>query len=65
MRMPCRTSLIASNSAATARSQHTGIVNLLKLDRSVHTIVDAVDSRIWLTLHLSNEALVDRLLLRR
>jgi prepilin-type N-terminal cleavage/methylation domain-containing protein len=62
MRMPCMTSAIPSNWAATARSQHTGVVNVLKLDGSVDTIPDSVDRKTWIGLHSRDSNLVDRLL---
>ena len=63
MRMPCMTSTIPSNFAATARSQHRGLVNVLKLDGSVHAIPDSVDGKTWLSLHSRDSNLVERLLL--
>lgn len=64
MRMPCETSAIPSNFSATARSQHTGLVNLLRLDGSVETVSDSVEAGVWLDLHSRDNALVDRLLRR-
>ncbi|MEZ6075361.1 MAG: DUF1559 domain-containing protein [Pirellulaceae bacterium] len=64
MGMPCQTSAIPSNFAATARSQHIGLVNLLRLDGSVETVADSVESKVWLNLHARDDALVDRLLRR-
>jgi len=61
MRMPCATSAIPANFAATARSQHSGVVNILKLDGSVHTIPDSVDRKTWLSLHSRDSGLVERL----
>ncbi|MCA9157945.1 MAG: DUF1559 domain-containing protein [Planctomycetales bacterium] len=64
MRMPCQTSAIPSNFAATARSQHIGVVNLLRLDGSVETIADSVEPKVWLDLHARDDGLVESLLTR-
>lgn len=64
MRMPCVTSAIPANFAATARSQHSGLVNVLNLDGSVHTIPDSVDRKTWLGLHSRDSSLVERLMAR-
>ncbi len=49
--MPCSSSPILSNFAATARSQHPGIVNALRLDGSVESISDEIDVTLWSNLH--------------
>jgi len=49
--MPCSSSAIASNFAATARSQHSGIVNGLRLDGSVESISNTIDKTVWTNLH--------------
>ncbi len=49
--MPCSSSPIAANYAATARSQHPGIVNALRLDGSVESISDQMDAELWTSLH--------------
>jgi prepilin-type N-terminal cleavage/methylation domain-containing protein len=51
MGMPCTSSPIPANWAATARSQHLGLVNVLKLDGSVHSISNHVDRNVWASLH--------------
>ncbi len=49
--MPCSSSPIPSNYAATARSQHAGIVNALRLDGSVESISEQIDAVLWTNLH--------------
>lgn len=62
IRMPCRTSAIPSNIAATARSLHPGVVNAMRLDGSVETIADSVESKVWLDLHSRDDQVVARML---
>ena len=61
MGMPCTLSAIQSNFAATARSQHAGLVNILRLDGSVDTIADQVESIVWLSLHSRDPELARQL----
>ena len=61
MGMPCILSPIQSNFAATARSQHPGLVNILRLDGSVDTIADQVESIVWLSLHSRDPELARQL----
>jgi prepilin-type N-terminal cleavage/methylation domain-containing protein len=61
MGMPCTLSAIQSNFAATARSQHPGLVNILRLDGSVDTIADQVESIVWLSLHSRDPELARQL----
>ena len=49
--MPCGSSPIPANFAATARSLHVGLVNVLKLDGSVQSINDGISREIWFRLH--------------
>ncbi len=49
--MPCTSSPIPSNFAATARSQHPSIVNALRLDGSVESMSDQIDKELWVKLH--------------
>lgn len=49
--MPCDSAPIPANYAATARSLHVGLVNVLKLDGSVTSIANSVGQRVWLDLH--------------
>lgn len=51
MGMPCSNSPIPANWAATARSQHVGLVNVLKLDGSAASFSNHVAQRIWAQLH--------------
>lgn len=51
MGMPCTSSPIPAHWAATARSQHLGLVNVLKLDGSVESINNHVDRNVWASLH--------------
>lgn len=59
--MPCELSPIASNFAATARSQHSGLVNILRLDGSVETVANQVESLIWLKLHSRDSGLAEQI----
>ncbi len=59
--MPCELSAIASNFAATARSQHSGLVNILRLDGSVETIANQVESIVWLKLHSRDSKLAEQI----
>ncbi|MBX3420926.1 MAG: DUF1559 domain-containing protein [Pirellulaceae bacterium] len=61
MRMPCETSPIPGNYSATARSQHSGIVNALRLDGSVESIGNNVERLVWLKLHSRDSALAERI----
>lgn len=49
--MPCNKSAFETNSQATSRSLHTGGVNLLMLDGSVHFVGNSVDLGVWLNMH--------------
>ncbi len=49
--MPCSDSPIPANWAATARSQHVGLVNVLKLDGSVISMSNNVNQNVWASLH--------------
>jgi type II secretory pathway pseudopilin PulG len=51
LKMPCLMSAVAANFAATARSQHIGLVNVLLLDGSVETVSDEVEASVWLIRH--------------
>lgn len=59
--MPCDLSAIASNFAASARSQHSGVVNILRLDGSVDTIANQVESIVWLKLHSRDRRLAEQI----
>jgi len=61
MGMPCVLSSISSNFAATARSQHSGLVNVLRLDGSVDTVANQVESLVWLKLHSRDSRLAEQL----
>lgn len=50
-RMPCSNSAIEANFAATARSQHPGLVNILRLDGSVDSISDSISMELWANMH--------------
>jgi prepilin-type N-terminal cleavage/methylation domain-containing protein len=62
MGMPCSTSRIPANFAATARSQHSGLINAVRLDGSVESIMNSVESNIWLDLHSRDDEIVQRLI---
>lgn len=49
--MPCASSPIPANFGATARSQHSYSVNVLKLDGSVDSVSNDIDSSLWRRLH--------------
>lgn len=49
--MPCSDSPIPSNFAATARSQHFGLVNVLKLDGSIQGVNTNISKDVWFNLH--------------
>lgn len=49
--MPCTDSPIPGNFAATSRSQHAGLVNLLKLDGSVESVNNNVSQEVWYQWH--------------
>ena len=53
--MPCADSLIPANFAASARSMHPGIVNVLRLDGSVDTQPNSVDLDVWWQVHSRRE----------
>jgi len=53
--MPCSSGSVPSNFGATARSQHPGLVNALRLDGSVESIDDAIDRELWVRLHSYDE----------
>jgi prepilin-type processing-associated H-X9-DG protein len=50
-RMPCSSGPIPANFAATARSQHPGLVNVLRLDGSVESVSNSVSKELWTRLH--------------
>ncbi len=54
-RMPCSSGPIPSNFAATARSQHPGVVNVLRLDGSVESVADTITNELWIRMHSSVE----------
>lgn len=49
--MPCSSGPIPANFGATARSQHPGLVNVLRLDGSVESVNDAIARDLWIRLH--------------
>ncbi len=49
--MPCTDSPIPANWAATARSQHVGLVNVLKLDGSVDSVSNNISQNVSASLH--------------
>jgi prepilin-type N-terminal cleavage/methylation domain-containing protein len=54
--MPCSSvSPVPANWAATARSQHVHLVNVLKLDGSVDSIADTITPELWTRLHARDE----------
>ncbi len=53
--MPCSSGPVPSNYGATARSQHPSVVNTLRLDGSVESLDNAIDSQIWISLHSYEE----------
>ncbi len=55
--MPCSSGSIPANFAATARSQHPGLVNVLRLDGSVESVSDTISTELWIRLHSSTELL--------
>lgn len=59
--MPCKSALVPANYSATARSQHGGMVNVLRLDGSVESIADSVETDVWLKLHSRNSAQAERI----
>jgi len=59
--MPCSDAPTPANYAATARSQHAGLVNVAKLDGSVESINDSIDKKTWTSLHSVDETLADLL----
>lgn len=61
MKMPCVTSPIPASYSATARSQHSGVVNTLRLDGSVEAISDSIDQATWLKLHSRSSDLAQQL----
>ena len=56
LRMPCRDQTLSedpeANVQATARSMHTGGVNVLTADGSAHFVSDNVNPDIWYNLHM-------------
>ena len=55
-RMPCSSGAIPANFAATARSQHPGLVNILRLDGSVESIHDTIATDLWSRMHSVGDA---------
>jgi hypothetical protein len=60
--MPCELMSESANFAATARSLHSGLVQVLRLDGSVEPVVNLVENEVWLNLHSRERSLVDQLL---
>jgi prepilin-type N-terminal cleavage/methylation domain-containing protein len=56
-----RAALSGTNGHTYARSQHPGLVNILRLDGSVDTIADQVESIVWLSLHSRDPELARQL----
>jgi hypothetical protein len=59
--MPCEEAAIPSNFAATARSNHSGLVNIARLDGSIQAVPNLVDSVVWLKLHSRDNSLAEQL----
>ena len=53
--MACSSGPVRGNYGATARSQHVGVVNVARLDGSVHAISNTVDPAVWTQLHAKDE----------
>lgn len=49
--MPCSSGPLSANFTATARSQHPGLVNVLRLDGSVESVVDNISKEMWTRMH--------------
>jgi len=49
--MPCLDAPVPGNFAGAARSMHVGLVNTLRMDGSVSSMPDSIDSNIWQQLH--------------
>jgi prepilin-type N-terminal cleavage/methylation domain-containing protein/prepilin-type processing-associated H-X9-DG protein len=49
--MPCSGGPIPANFGATARSQHPGLVNVLRLDGSVESVHDGISRELWVRQH--------------
>lgn len=49
--MPCSDSPIPANWNSTVRSQHVGLVNVLKLDGSVTSMSNNTSRAVWASLH--------------
>lgn len=61
MEMPCLLTPFSSNFRATSRSMHPSCVNVLRLDGSVHTVTNQVESIVWLKLHCKDSNIAARL----
>lgn len=59
--MPCKLSSVPGNYSATARSQHNGLVNILRLDGSVDSVINQVGSPEWLKMHSRNSEQAERI----
>lgn len=59
--MPCETAPLPANYSAAARSQHSGIVHVMRLDGSCEAIPDQVDRLVWLKLHCKDNALAEKI----
>lgn len=51
MGMPCGTTSPPANVLGNARSLHTGLVHSLRMDGSVHTVSNHIDSDLWIRLN--------------
>uniref|UniRef100_A0A7C4LJX3 DUF1559 domain-containing protein n=1 Tax=Schlesneria paludicola TaxID=360056 RepID=A0A7C4LJX3_9PLAN len=56
--MPCMDAPIPANFVATARSQHLGLVHVLKLDGAVESVSDNVSQEIWARLHSKDDVVI-------
>lgn len=59
--MACWSFEIPASFAATARSLHSKLVHVLRLDGSVHIVSETVDLKEWLMQHSNDSSLIDRL----
>ncbi|HAC92286.1 MAG TPA: prepilin-type cleavage/methylation domain-containing protein [Planctomycetaceae bacterium] len=62
LKMPCETGgPLSANYSATARSQHSGLVHVMRLDGSCEAVTDQVDRVVWLKLHSKDSALAEKI----